>query len=414
MTAPNGSWRGFRFTPDDVLFFRDGRPSTRGADHYLPSLFPPHPSTLYGALRSRRLLDAGFSPARLRRERQRAWEMLPEDVQVEIGPWGGFGSLALRGPWLVRRRNDGADREVLLPAPADLALTHSESGPATTGRHRGHEAIRAKRVFRFRGADLGAGGHSHSLRLLEPYRLSGDGWQRWTESKPPPSARGWFLTAAGLRIWAEGGAPRPADLVHASELWVNEPRVGVGIEAQRRVATEGELFTFGFIRLRPGVDLGFEVRGTALAPGRRVRLGGEGRTGWIDEAPALASLQLPHRPSSSLRLAVVSPMVSEAGTYPPGFDPKRGEVKIAGRPFRIEAAQVPGHGTVGGWDLARGAAKPLRRTVPAGSVFVVAPTDGGLVDPSELHGLRLAGYPGESLALQGFGLVVAGTDPDAH
>lgn len=52
-------WRFFRLDPDDVLFFRDGRPSTLGEDHYLRSLFPFHPSTLYGALRTRRLLDFG-------------------------------------------------------------------------------------------------------------------------------------------------------------------------------------------------------------------------------------------------------------------------------------------------------------------------------------------------------------------
>ena len=51
------TWIPFRLVPDDVLFFRDGKPSSRGDDHYLRSLFPPYPSTLYGALRTRRLLD---------------------------------------------------------------------------------------------------------------------------------------------------------------------------------------------------------------------------------------------------------------------------------------------------------------------------------------------------------------------
>ena len=53
-------WKSFRLVPDDVLFFRDGKPNTRGSDHYLRSLFPPNPSTLYGALRTRRLTGSGY------------------------------------------------------------------------------------------------------------------------------------------------------------------------------------------------------------------------------------------------------------------------------------------------------------------------------------------------------------------
>ena len=52
-------WTPFRLVPHDVLYFGDGRPSVMGEDHYLRSLFPPFPSTLYGAIRTRRLYDEG-------------------------------------------------------------------------------------------------------------------------------------------------------------------------------------------------------------------------------------------------------------------------------------------------------------------------------------------------------------------
>lgn len=409
MTTPAATWRGFRFTPDDVLFFRDGRPSTRGADHYLPSLFPPYPSTLYGALRSRRLLDAGFPPARLRRQRHKAWDEFPNDVRDEIGPWGGYGTLRLRGPWLVRRGEGAEQGEILLPAPGDLAVSLRQRA----GDSR-NQPPRPEAVFRLRIVEPGDGGHSHSLGLLAPFSRSGDEWEPWPESKPPRPASDWFLTPVGMRRWAAGGVPVPEDLLHVTELWVDEPRVGVGIDAERRVSTKGELFTFGYIRLCPGVDLGFEVSGTALEPGRRVRLGGEGRTGWIDNGPGLDSLGLSGHRAHAVRLAFLTPMVSEGGPYPPAFDPATGEGVIGERRLSIEAACLAGHGTVGGWDLAKNAAKPLRRTVPAGSVFIVRPADGAPVEPSDLHGLHLAGYPDEHLGRQGFGLVVAGADPDSH
>lgn len=36
----------------DTLFFRDGKPFSMGDDVWANGVFPPYPSTLYGALRA--------------------------------------------------------------------------------------------------------------------------------------------------------------------------------------------------------------------------------------------------------------------------------------------------------------------------------------------------------------------------
>src|ERR1700682_5596391 len=92
-------WQGYRLLPQDVLFFRDGRPSSMGDDHYLRSIFLPHPSTLYGMVRTQRMPDEGCD---LSHVSEAWWQGLPERLRAEIGEWGGYGSLRLRGPWLVR------------------------------------------------------------------------------------------------------------------------------------------------------------------------------------------------------------------------------------------------------------------------------------------------------------------------
>src|SRR5947207_7513440 len=108
----------FRIQPHDVLFFRDGKPSSLGEDHFHRSIFPPHSATLYGAIRTRRLIDEGVDLSRLKPS---TWnELVHEDLQAEIGTPQALGTFSLRGPWLTRRETfDGAD-EVLLPAPSDL------------------------------------------------------------------------------------------------------------------------------------------------------------------------------------------------------------------------------------------------------------------------------------------------------
>lgn len=390
------SWSAFQLVPDDVLFFRDGKPSTRGTDHYLRSLFPPHPATLYGALRTRRLCDANIDLSGLNRH---TWAGRVGDLAAEVGDWGGFGSLALRGPWLV------CDNEPLLPAPLDLGLLF-EPAPSTK------EPAPISAVVRFL-PDLADQRKerrwSHPLALLKPFQWSG-GWAPWQPAAPgiePASAADWFLKPAGLAAWRAGRTPDPEHFVRASDLWTVEARTGVGLQASTRSSETGLLYTFGFIRLRQGVTLGFEVRGSELAPGGRVRLGGEGRTAVLETGPSLPEPS----PGTAGELTVVSlatPVVSAGGAFPPGFSAENLDGTLHNRRFRLVAAAVPGFVPIGGWDLANGRAKPLRRAIPAGSVFFLRPDGGGAAEAaSALHGLSFTDTQ-DALDLQGFGLAVAG------
>jgi len=394
MTA--SGWSSFRLVPDDVLFFRDGKPSTRGTDHYLRSLFPPYPATLYGALRTRRLADAGVELSGLR---ERTWEQrLGEKLVQELGAWGGFGSLALRGPWLVR------EGEPLLPAPLDLGLLLEPAGAEGA-------PPKIASVVRFL-PDLQAENRwSHPLARLAPAAWNGKGWTRWASPAPgiePASVAGWYLKPAGLLAWRNGGAPAPEHFVRASDLWTVEARTGVGLQAATRTSADGLLYTFGFIRLLPGVALGFEVQGSPLAAGGRVRLGGEARTATLESGPGF--------PESSLQaggdlvvLSYASPAVSRGGAYPPGFSEAELEGTLGGRRLRLVAAAVPGFLPIGGWDLARGEAKPLRRAIPAGAVYVFQTLEeAGAADAAAaLHGLCLTDNL-DALDRQGFGLAAAG------
>ena len=390
MNAP--AWAPFQLLPDDVLFFRDGKPSTRGTDHYLRSLFPPYPSTLYGALRTRRLADAGVELAGLG---PRTWSERLNGLTAELGDWGGFGSLALRGPWLVR------DGEPLVPAPLDLGLLLKPAGSGIAT------------VVRFL-PDLQPGQEehrwSHPLARMVPAAWTGNGWKRWTCQAPgvePSSAAGWYLKPAGLQAWRNGGAPAPEHFVRASELWTVEARTGVGLQTAERMSENGLLYTFGFIRLLPGVTLGFEVRGSGLAAGGRVRLGGEGRTAILESGPGFPEAG-PPAGGDLVVLSYASPAVSQGGAYPPGFSETHLEGTLGGRRLRLVAAAVPGFLPIGGWDLARGEAKPLRRAIPPGSVYVFQDLEAGAADAAAaLHGLCLTDNL-DALDRQGFGLAVAG------
>lgn len=389
------SWSAFHLVPDDLLFFRDGKPSTRGTDHYLRSLFPPHPATLYGALRTRRLSDAGVDLSGLNRQ---TWAgRVGEALMAEVGAWGGFGSLELRGPWLVR------DREPLLPAPLDLGLLF---GPPASAQ----EPAPISTVVRFLPVEGGERRWSHPLALLKPFQRDGGAWTPWQSPAPgiePASAAGWFLKPAGFAAWRAGSTPAAEHFVRASDLWLDEARTGVGLQNASRRSEAGLLYTFGFIRLLPGVSLGFEVRGSGLQAGGRVRLGGEGRTASLEAGPSFPGSSLTAK-GDLIALSLAAPSVSRLGAWPSGFSRETLDGTIHDSSFRLVAAAVPGFVPIGGWDLANGRAKPLRRAVPAGCVFFLRPKQGSADDAARaLHGRSLTDSQ-DALDRQGFGLAVAG------
>lgn len=395
------AWTSFRVTPDDVLFFRDGRPSARGSDHYLRSLFPPYPSTFYGAVRTRRLLDGGVDLAGLD---EATWAQRLNGLEAELGAWGGFGSLRLRGPWLVR----GGER--LLPAPADLGVIRAKPKDE-------HEPPRAETVVRYlpfpAGEELpGGGSHPDDFLLLRAFAARGIPWDPPAPGVEARPAEGWFLNPAGLAEWRSGGVPRPDQLVHGKELWLDEARTGLGLLTNQRAGEDGQLYTFGFIRLVDGVSLGFEVAGSGLRPGGRLRLGGEGRSVLLEAGPSLSAAG----PLPSTRRFCVSfatPALSAHGAWPPGFSAERRDGTLGGVAVRLVSAVVPGFVNVGGWDLARRQPKPLRRAIQAGSVFLFETLDGtdAADAAARIEGQCFSDFSDDQPARQGFGLAVAGVIP---
>jgi CRISPR-associated protein Cmr3 len=381
--------RGYRLDPDDLLFFRDGKPSTQGSDHYLASVFPPAPSTLFGAVRTRRLVDKGVALEGLTKTN---WaERLGAALEQELGPWGGLGEMRLRGPWLVRGEN-----EILLPAPADLGVR--------TGRFTEVES-----AFRFRLEEAEAGSWSHPLLPWRPYSRVGEEWTPVEPESVVSAAGTWWLTAAGLTAWAAGGVPETAHFVHRDDLWQPEPRTGVGLEEQTRQAREHYLYTFGFVRLRKGIAIGFDAQGGLLDGEGGMRLGGEGRTVTLLPGP-----QFPGQPElggTGGRTVVVclTPMLSASGAYPPGFSGDRLDSNFGQSSCKLIGAMVRGPQPAGGWDIAQRRAKPLRRAIAPGAVFVFDELPAAAV--AALWGTTLSDFAEEGANQQGFGLIASGSYP---
>ena len=381
----NGTWRGYRLVPEDVLFFRDGKPSSIGDDHYLRSIFPPYPSTLYGLVRTQRLFEEGCD---LSAVSEAWWKSLSADLRSQIGEWNGHGSLRLRGPWLVKESTSSsrAPHDILLPAPDDLRIVTVPAELPVGSR----KVTRAVRLLPEPVRDGRA--WSHKLAAMVPWTCDNGEWRPDDHENDPEPAHGWFLTMRGVESWMAGFVPAAEDFVDSSTLWSVETRTGVGLQKHQRMSMDRMLYTFGFIRLNRGISIGFELTGGSLEPDRHVRLGGENRLALLQDGPSLTSkLESPaHGAKDDGVFALITP-----GIYETPDLADNGSVPDA----QVTAAVVSETVRVGGWDLARHGPKKLWRAVPAGSVFYI---DGPRIE--QLHSLS-------KQANEGFGLMLRGIRP---
>ena len=315
--------------PVDTLFFRDARPfdaASRAASGL------PMPQTLAGALCTLLLERHGVALDRLARLTASGTSLA--DALAEFGADAAAVSrVRLRGPWFSRYG------DVLLPAPVTL-----------------RQEKQSARLVR-----------------LDPRHDPPPGWQPpipgvlplWRHGRVAADAVTDFLTLHGVRRFLEGGVPEPADVVPSEVLYAFEDRTGIGIDAARNTAAEGLIYAIRMLALQTGVGLYAEISGSAAAlrpltsEPVLMRFGGEGRhvaVRTVDRAAAWPSV--PARPERG-RLILL--------TTPAPFD--------GWRPSRLQplAAAVRGHQAVSGWDLAKGAPKPNRFLVPAGSVYFLAP-----------------------------------------
>ncbi|MGM0576863.1 MAG: type III-B CRISPR module-associated Cmr3 family protein [Myxococcota bacterium] len=386
-------WEAWRLTPRDPLVFRDGREPIPFADRGQLGL--PRPSTLAGMVRTS-FVEASIGP-------QTARQLL--DIRV-------------RGPWLLRRADEGEKTEVWLPPPADLVWCPTDR-PSGAGEPTPKERKRRAYGSFVRGEVLGAeSGESvlwpQQTRSLRPVHLPGKKGKDKTRPVPHPL---WRLD--DVVDWNLGKPRQPRDVAPPEEsesLFVSERRIHVALEPGRRTARDGQLFQSRGLRLARDCAIGFEVAvpdGWEPAPGLRtpeeagavrlVVLGGEGRPSIREPAPdAALSSSFPRETYRKaideratgearlgLRLQLVTPGVlyephgemGRPGWCPPWIDPTTARGKHPAAPdvlLQLVAVCMPRrHLVISGWNMqwrgdARqrgGGPRRVRRLVPEGTVY---------------------------------------------
>ena len=347
--------------PSDVLLFRDGRSFSAG-DQLATGHFPPHPTTVYGALRSA-LLSQGQA------------DFHKADFGLEGTPLGKvvgtktrLGTMSLTAFSLAHRSGDGV--EALYPVPGDVLINKEDKGKPFADV-RGTYLVPVQRAAS--GPDLaGRTNMPEGLLPLWPSVSAGSDNPTYT------SGEGWIPAGPYAQL-LQGKLQALQHAIPPGQLYSAEPRTSVMIDAEARTATEGHLFSVQFTRPHEGVGFLVEVEAPALdlAPTGWLRLGGEARAVRY-ETVAEDSAQLPPgakdttaSEGSCLKLTLVTPAPFSGGWLPDGFDPDTLRGQVGGVSCQLVGAAVGKPQHLGGWDVAAGRPKPTRRAVPAGSTYFV-------------------------------------------
>ena len=332
---------GLIIEPHDVLLFRDGKPFSAGTDIRARSLFPPTPFTIQGAIRARVLFSTGVNPVDYVHGATSAAHSLH---QLIGSPQGSYGRLRLQGPFLARLEKN---RWVgYFPLPADIVclggsykLLHPLKDPYWESNLPGSLRMPGVRT---------------SGRLEEP--------------------RGRWISQEDLEGYLQGVAPQK--VLEDSQFVEREHRFGIAMERTQRTVRESYLYLAEFLRLREGVAFWIDVEGISETDlGGKTgffQLGGEARAAYYEvRDPGVGQLLMPPNPlPSRFKVVLLTPAWFSGGWAPQNENWSlffNGSVQLV-------SAIVPRYQAIGGAyvdDQRRRAAfqKPLRRFVPAGSVY---------------------------------------------
>jgi CRISPR-associated protein Cmr3 len=361
--------------PLDVLFLR-GNKLFGDPGSYGEALIPPWPSTAAGALRSRRLADAGVDLSAFARG---------EIDHPELGTPERPGPFTLTAFHLARRGADGAVEPLYAP-PADLVISRDAVGQLQVG------ALTPTGFAPLASHAPGGEGLKPSAHILSSAPLP------WlpvlAESQRSKPESGYWLTANGWTEYLAGKVPAPEQWVHASKLWAIDPRVGVGLDTDARRAADGKLFSVQAVAMHPGLGFLTQVAGATLPAGGTLRLGGDGRAAALSSAAvdwpkpdytAMAAacrcrlvLTTPGLFSTSLPTGEPAPSRAKGdsrvrdGWLPTGMTGNRPDgyrFDLHGVRGRLVCAAVPRAEVISGWDQAQWRPKPAQRVAPTGSVY---------------------------------------------
>ncbi len=360
--------------PTDVLLFRDGKPFSAGDDHLARSVFPPTPMPFQGAIRSLILAEHGFRFSR--------------EIRELIGDENGYGKLRTKGPFVAQRNNSITE---FFPTPADLVIPKEAD-----------DGAKDKQTLLLR--PVGSFWHTDAEFPLTPL---------WATDPRRCEAAGGFLREEEMVKYLLGQAPQAYS---GDEFASTELRTGIRRKTDTHSVETGKLYSVSFTRLKTNSGFTMDIEGIPLKPQGILLLGGESRSARYETLPdrqwlKASESQIKDKVAKStplrFKLYLATPALFSKGWLPGSFDEKTLEGTLGGIKLKLKAAAINRSLPLGGWDMKKREPKPIRRAVPAGSVYFFEALDRTLKVDDLFRALHFQSISDEHREV-GFGLTLIG------
>lgn len=366
-----------KITPNDPLFFRDGKPFTWGEETFADGIFPPYPSVMYGAIRTAYAAQQGLAVE----------DIIPQSKDFRISA-------------IMMVCEEGTIQGTFLPLPLDWVEPKGKD-LAELAEERKGKYSRFTPLIAYQGLSAIAGPAaassltSQESLLFAPADLS---QEVETVSDGLMSLRQ-FKDYLGAQLTDEiRGRKISASLQE-------ESKIGIGRENATRTAAKGKLYRvplnrtlgFSFLVKIEGLDMSKHPKGV-------LKLGGEGKT---------ASYELitdPRAVKKSIGISFSGPdteasqgtksfkvYVSSPAFFDKGYPDLQ---KHLGIEAELRGQCVGKYLSIGGYDIEKNRPKAMRKAVPAGSIFVFESQTPISFSDISLQGISLS----DDRAEQGFGI----------
>lgn len=302
----------------DTLFFRDGKPFSMGEETWANGLFPPPLSVVYGALRT-----AYFS------EHIGTLHSANNEVDPTLKLTINFSAYHGEGKYFY-------------PCPLDIVQIKE--------RKRKPEFSLLELVERRTGCCSSL--HKVDLPML-------------LQSQKQVEEPSGLIDEISLNEYLQSSAV-PRSLLNIENFLKEEPKVGIGRNNLTGTSDEGMLYRVGMKRMHQ-LRLAFGYSGLNIS-GTLLRLGGEGKAVSVSKMKQKPNVQ--EAISSTKKDGLFKLYLATPAIFKEGWRPAPENIPGA----KLVAAVIGKPLYIGGFDMKpkggkRPAPKPMRRAIPAGSVY---------------------------------------------
>ena len=345
-----------KMTALDTLFFRDGKPFTKGEETWSDGIFPPYPSVIYGALRS-----SYFSQNIEEFRKLNEQDLLNTDNDPT-------SRLKIEEITLM------VDGEMVFPVPADCLREKEKSDGIGT------------RITSFTSKGLSSFPCDYILK---------------TDEKEYENTYGKYIDIRDFGKYLSNGI-KTLGIFELNKLY-NEAKVGIAIDYDKRTAKDSMLYRVDMKR-PDNIEIVVSFSGLELEEKGLIKLGGEGKAVSYQRIEENHELSFPEIENEFV-MYLSTPAIFDNGWLPSFLDTEtlQGEI-VSGLKVKLVSALVKRPDLIGGYDMKNNRAKPMLKAVPAGSAYFFDILEGNADLLKHIQGKSVSDVKSE----EGFGIVYFG------